>query len=1055
MNKLYKLFIVLAVGFAPLNNAHATHVAGSELIYEWLRDSTYRFTFKFFDDCSGSFHALDEFFLCYYNPCNGYNGSMSMRKVSLLPGNMPNGTPINTGCPGVQTKCEDRNAVIPGFREWWYIGDLTLPSRCDNWIFSVSVHARNASTNLAQAQNFNMYIEATLNNLDSAGFGNHNSASFSSPYFNIKPIPYVCINVPMNYSGGPVDPDGDRLVYEFINPRYIGMGSLTTPANLGRNCRPQYTPVDQIYTTPYGLAYPFESSTPFRFDTTTSIFSFTPSTISKNTVSIRINKFRNGVKLGSVMRDVQFQVIACQNTPVDLNVIPTTVTRARNVNGTIEACLDVPFRFCIKTIAGLAGSLLHVESDHATVMPGSVATTVNQLTDSVLTCFSWTGTDTGLYMITLRVLDSTCRAPGVIVPQTFVIPVYIRQKEETYVRAEICQGEALEIMSNGAVNVRWSVMPGGDDLSSMSCTSCPNPVVRPVRSTTYVAGYDAVGSCGTSDTMDVFVTENKIEMTPSGELTVCHPDSMLTLSAIASGPRPLLSAPCGLAPLPLQISDDTTEIIPVPGVHTTGNNVYSTPFNGNYYTARHQYLLRSADLYRTGMAPGTLNGIAFYIPAFSGTASFEHFSISVGCTSDPLDKGGQFTSGGVPVYTSSVPVLVSSQGGWFDLQFDHSYNWDGVSDLIIDICYANTAGTTPVFTSYYATDYPATMYAYNYGGNICTGGPYVTTQAMLIDELPRMRFSWTMAPEQDFSYSWSGSVFEPGDAGDTVRTRLAKSSVIIVTAEGRNGCTPSDTLHVTIPVHDYVVTADTVICEGESVLLYVKDEGPDRVAFSARWYNGFWNDPLFLSCVDCKETIATPDATTHYRILTTDVYGCVDSFAVSVGVDSFKQVRIRQAPEITVPYRMSYQLEAYGADQYRWTPDTWMNNASVANPLISPERNIVYRVEGRSGVCISHDSILVVVDVRGLIFVPSAFTPNGDGLNDEFRIANFTFQELEFFHVFNRFGELVFTTIDGKKGWDGAWKGIPQETGVYFYHIQVRFPDGKTETFKGDLTLVR
>src|SRR5690606_3843966 len=102
----------------------ATHVAGSELIYEWQRDSTYRIYFKFFDDCAGRYAALDEFDLCYYNPCNGYSRSVKIRKMSLLPGNIPNGTPVSTGCPGVATSCDNVIALIPGYREWWYMAEL-------------------------------------------------------------------------------------------------------------------------------------------------------------------------------------------------------------------------------------------------------------------------------------------------------------------------------------------------------------------------------------------------------------------------------------------------------------------------------------------------------------------------------------------------------------------------------------------------------------------------------------------------------------------------------------------------------------------------------------------------------------------------------------------------------------------------------------------------------------------------------------------------------------------------------------------------------------------
>ncbi|MEO6833816.1 MAG: gliding motility-associated C-terminal domain-containing protein, partial [Chitinophagaceae bacterium] len=74
---------------------------------------------------------------------------------------------------------------------------------------------------------------------------------------------------------------------------------------------------------------------------------------------------------------------------------------------------------------------------------------------------------------------------------------------------------------------------------------------------------------------------------------------------------------------------------------------------------------------------------------------------------------------------------------------------------------------------------------------------------------------------------------------------------------------------------------------------------------------------------------------------------------------------------------------------------------------------------------------------------------------DVFKIVNPSFQRLMEFRVFNRWGQEVFSTTDINAGWDGTWKGIDQPTGVYQYLIRVGSPDGKAETYKGDVTLVR
>jgi len=95
------------------------------------------------------------------------------------------------------------------------------------------------------------------------------------------------------------------------------------------------------------------------------------------------------------------------------------------------------------------------------------------------------------------------------------------------------------------------------------------------------------------------------------------------------------------------------------------------------------------------------------------------------------------------------------------------------------------------------------------------------------------------------------------------------------------------------------------------------------------------------------------------------------------------------------------------------------------------------------------------VDYTDAIFVPSAFTPNGDGKNDIFKVGSISFQKLEEFRIFNRWGQEVFYTTDPKKGWDGTFNGQSQEMGVYNYIIRLAYPDGKVDTYKGSVTLIR
>jgi gliding motility-associated-like protein len=93
--------------------------------------------------------------------------------------------------------------------------------------------------------------------------------------------------------------------------------------------------------------------------------------------------------------------------------------------------------------------------------------------------------------------------------------------------------------------------------------------------------------------------------------------------------------------------------------------------------------------------------------------------------------------------------------------------------------------------------------------------------------------------------------------------------------------------------------------------------------------------------------------------------------------------------------------------------------------------------------------------VLNKLLIPNAFSPNGDGTNDIFKIANFTNQKLVEFKVFNRWGTILFTTEDPSSGWDGTFKGKDEPFGVYGYVIRIAYPQNIVETYKGTVTLLR
>ena len=130
------------------------------------------------------------------------------------------------------------------------------------------------------------------------------------------------------------------------------------------------------------------------------------------------------------------------------------------------------------------------------------------------------------------------------------------------------------------------------------------------------------------------------------------------------------------------------------------------------------------------------------------------------------------------------------------------------------------------------------------------------------------------------------------------------------------------------------------------------------------------------------------------------------------------------------------------ASNISWFPTTGVDDPSSSTAMISPEETTLYTLNFDHGICSSIDSLLISVistdDILcGELLLPKAFTPNDDGLNDEFGISNvFVVEELYRFEIYNRWGEKLFETINKNEKWDGMYNGIFQMPGTYVYKIE-------------------
>ncbi|HMD00750.1 MAG TPA: gliding motility-associated C-terminal domain-containing protein, partial [Ferruginibacter sp.] len=117
---------------------------------------------------------------------------------------------------------------------------------------------------------------------------------------------------------------------------------------------------------------------------------------------------------------------------------------------------------------------------------------------------------------------------------------------------------------------------------------------------------------------------------------------------------------------------------------------------------------------------------------------------------------------------------------------------------------------------------------------------------------------------------------------------------------------------------------------------------------------------------------------------------------------------------------------------YLWSPAGSLNDPNIANPIATINTSQLFTVKGFTPQgCESYDSVLVSLYKGPDIYLPNAFSPNNDGLNDVLRGIPVGISEFNFLKIYNRYGQEIYSTTDYRKGWDGKWKGEKQEAGVY------------------------
>jgi len=222
----------------------------------------------------------------------------------------------------------------------------------------------------------------------------------------------------------------------------------------------------------------------------------------------------------------------------------------------------------------------------------------------------------------------------------------------------------------------------------------------------------------------------------------------------------------------------------------------------------------------------------------------------------------------------------------------------------------------------------------------------------------------------------------------------------------------------------------------------------------------FWKPQGSLNNPNILNPIASPPFTTNYILTATDTLGCPKPNFDTVLVTVRPKVNAFAGRDTMIVAGQPLQLNASGGENYQWTPSTGLNNPSKSNPVSQLNENIDsirYKVYVTDVLgCLDSATMLVkVFRTKPQIFVPTGFTPNGDGLNDVLKPIAVGIERIEYFRVYNRWGQLVFSTTINGHGWNGQINGKPQTTNTYVWMVKAVDYTGRPVFQKGTATLIR
>jgi gliding motility-associated-like protein len=629
----------------------------------------------------------------------------------------------------------------------------------------------------------------------------------------------------------------------------------------------------------------------------------------------------------------------------------------------------------------------------------------------------------------------------------------------TPLNATICSGTSTNFSASGGTTYSWSPASG------LSSATVSNPVATPTITTTYTVTVTDANGCADTATTTITVDPAPTASVNPSSAAMCAGDNV-TLTASGGtiyswSPASGLSSTSVVNPVAsptatttytvyvtnAQGCSDTASVTvtinpPVnaiisPNVASicTGGNVTLTASGGTIYSWTPASGLNSTSISNPVASPTTTTSYTVFVTNASGCSDTAQITVTVGSS--------------LVVSAGADPSICNGNSAQLNANSSGTvYSWSpgtGLSSSTISNPVASPTSTTTY--TVYATD-----------ANGCSGTDTLTVN---VNPLPNASAgsnvsicsgdSTVLTASGGTIYSWTPATGLSTTSGSAVTATPTATTTYTVFVTDANGCSASSSVTVTVnncaapmPV---ISSSSTSVCDGNCINFSDASTGSPT-----SWSWTFQGGTPPTSTQQNPGTVCFSGAGMDTVTL---VVSNSNGSNTAISVITVNPVPVAIAgTSTTITIGSSVTLTAGGGGTYSWAPATGLNCTTCANPVATPTVTTTYTVFVSQGGCTDTATVQIDVIDEHNVFVPQAFSPNGDGQNDVFMIRGAGIKNIHLY-VYDRIGEKVFESTDISLGWDGTYKGQPMNTAVFVYHADIFFTDGTTQFLKGDVSLVR